>query len=59
MYAMTPGVYWRSTLSKFGQMHKGQCNTQKVIMNKPRATLCVFSHAKIEITSSEGVHCTR
>jgi len=26
---------------------------------KPRATLCVFSHAKIEITGSKGVHCTR
>jgi len=26
---------------------------------KPRATLCVFSHAKVETTSSKGVHCTR
>jgi len=24
----------------------------------PRATQCVFAHAKIEITSSKGVHCT-
>jgi len=26
---------------------------------KHRATRCVFSHAKIEITSSKGVRCTR
>jgi len=26
---------------------------------KPRATVCVFSHANIEITSSKGVHCMR
>jgi len=26
---------------------------------KPRPTLCVFSHAYIETTSSKGVHCTR
>jgi len=25
---------------------------------KPRATLCVFSHAKIETTNSKGVHCS-
>jgi len=25
---------------------------------KPRATLCVFSHAKVETTSSKGVHCS-
>jgi len=25
---------------------------------KPRATLCVFSHAKIETASSKGVHCS-
>jgi len=28
-------------------------------MTKPRATLCGFSHVKIEITSSKGVYCTR
>jgi len=27
-------------------------------VNKPRATLCVFSHAKVETTSSKGVHCS-
>jgi len=26
---------------------------------KPRGALCVFPHAKIEITSSKGVHCMR
>jgi len=25
---------------------------------KPRATLCVFSHANIETTRSKGVHCS-
>jgi len=29
-----------------------------LIFCKPRATLCVFSHAKIEIKSSKGVHCS-
>jgi len=29
-----------------------------ITMIKPRATLCVFSHAKIEIASSKGVHCS-
>jgi len=28
-------------------------------ITKPRATLCVFSHANIETASSKGVHCTR
>jgi len=26
--------------------------------SKPRATLCVFSHANIKTTSSKGVHCS-
>jgi len=34
-------------------------HTTKHLPSKPRATLCVFLHAKIEITSSKGVHCTR
>jgi len=25
---------------------------------KPFATLCVFSHAKIETANSKGVHCS-
>jgi len=29
-----------------------------LLKSKPRATQCVFSHAKIEITSSKGVYCS-
>jgi len=30
----------------------------KMLLTKPRATRCVFSHANIETTSSKGVHCS-
>jgi len=36
----------------------GMCDHLTYTLGKPRATLCVFSHAKIETTGSKGVHCS-
>jgi len=36
-----------------------QClSTTLALLSTPRATLCIFSHAKIETTGSKGVHCS-
>jgi len=45
-------TYNVSCLNQNVDVENAACNI------KPRATLCVFSHANIETTSSKGVHCS-